>query len=64
MPKQKTHKGLAKRIRVSKNGKLKVSHCGRRHLFSGKSSTKRRHLRKANYLNGFQEKYIEVLHNE
>ncbi|NUM34153.1 MAG: 50S ribosomal protein L35 [Candidatus Brocadiae bacterium] len=58
MPKMKTHKGIAKRVRVSKNGKVLRNRVGRRHLMSHKSSKVRRRLRKvtkvnANYANTF-----------
>jgi len=45
MPKIKTHKGLAKRIKVTKNGKLLRRSARISHLQTNKSkSTKRRHL--------------------
>lgn len=47
MPKQKTHKGTKKRFRTTKNGKVKRWKAGVRHLLSGKSSRRRRQLRKA-----------------
>jgi large subunit ribosomal protein L35 len=46
MPKAKTNKGLKKRVRVTKTGKVKISRAGRGHLLSKKSSKRRRHLRK------------------
>ena len=46
MPKQKTHKGLAKRIKITGTGKVLRSKAGSGHLMSGKSSKVRRHLRK------------------
>ena len=46
MPKAKTNKGLVKRVRVSKTGKVKIGRAGRGHLLSKKSSKRRRHLRK------------------
>lgn len=46
MPKAKTNKGLVKRVRVTKTGKVKISRAGRGHLLSKKSSKRRRHLRK------------------
>ena len=45
MPKQKTHKGISKRTRVTRNGKVMRNHSGRRHLMSSKSSKARRQLR-------------------
>ena len=46
MPKQKTHKGIAKRIRVTSTGKLVRSKAGRRHLLAHKSSKRKRALRR------------------
>jgi len=46
MPKLKTHKGIAKRVRVTRNGKVLASRPGRRHLMSGKPSKRRRQLRR------------------
>jgi len=45
MPKQKTNKAARKRIRVSKNGKLKRGRPGRRHLLSVKTTKRKRKLR-------------------
>lgn len=46
MPKQKTRKGLAKRIRVTRTGKIVRGKAGRRHLLSNKSGKQKRQLRK------------------
>jgi large subunit ribosomal protein L35 len=45
MPKLKTHKGLAKRIKVTGRGKLKHRRPGASHLMSVKNAKRRRHLR-------------------
>ena len=37
--KQKTHKGTAKRIKISGSGKLRREQAGKRHLNEGLSST-------------------------
>jgi large subunit ribosomal protein L35 len=39
MPKQKTHKGAAKRFRITKNGKLMRMKVGRSHLRRNKSAS-------------------------
>lgn len=44
MPKQKTHKGLAKRVKVTARGKVKRHRCGGSHLMSGKSAKRRRKI--------------------
>jgi large subunit ribosomal protein L35 len=46
MPKMKTRKGLAKRVRVTRNGKVVRNRAGKRHLLSGKSGKRKRALRK------------------
>jgi large subunit ribosomal protein L35 len=46
MPKLKTNKGAAKRLRVTKSGRLKRGSPGRRHLLRTKSSKRLRRLRK------------------
>ena len=44
MPKQKTHKGTAKRVRVTGSGKLVREHTNNQHKFEHKSSTRKRRL--------------------
>jgi large subunit ribosomal protein L35 len=44
MPKNKTHKGTAKRIRVTGSGKLRREQAGRRHLLEKKTSRLTRRL--------------------
>lgn len=44
MPKQKTHKGLAKRVKITPSGKLKHKRCGGSHLMSSKNAKRRRHI--------------------
>jgi len=47
MSKQKTHKGLAKRVKVTGRGKVKRKRAGAGHLMSSKSGNRCRNLRKA-----------------
>jgi large subunit ribosomal protein L35 len=42
MPKQKTHKGLKKRVKITATGKIKHKRAGAGHLMSGKSAKRRR----------------------
>lgn len=49
MPKIKTHSGAKKRFTVTKNGKLKHAHVGRRHILNKKSTKRLRHLRKEGF---------------
>ena len=44
MPKNKTHKGTAKRIRVTGTGKLVGEHQNNQHKFEHKSGTRKRRL--------------------
>ena len=47
MPKQKTHKGLSKRIKVTASGKIKHKRSGGGHLMSGKNAKRRRKIGKS-----------------
>ena len=44
MPKQKTHSGAKKRIKVTGSGKLLREHAGKRHMLERKSSKLTRRL--------------------
>jgi large subunit ribosomal protein L35 len=44
MPKMKTHRGAAKRFRVTGRGKLVRRHAYDSHLFTHKSAKRKRHL--------------------
>ena len=62
MPKQKTHKGLTKRIKVTARGKVKYRMPGNSHLSSHKSGNRVRHLRKHAVLEGpVADRIIEAL---
>lgn len=63
MYKLKTHKSVAKRVRVSKNGKVLRNRVGRRHLLSHKSSKVRRRLRKKTLVHGnYAKTFLSILH--
>jgi len=47
MPKQKTHKGLAKRVKVTARGKIKRQRAGSGHLMSHKSGNRCRFIGKS-----------------
>lgn len=60
--KLKTKKSLAKRVRLSKGGKIKRQKAGRGHLMSGKGGKRVRHLRKPGYVEGkIAENYLKLL---
>jgi large subunit ribosomal protein L35 len=44
MPKLKTHKGAAKRFRITATGKIKRGHSHARHILTKKSNKRKRHL--------------------
>jgi large subunit ribosomal protein L35 len=44
MPKQKTHKGLKKRVKVTASGKVKHKRSCGGHLMSSKNAKRRRHV--------------------
>jgi len=51
MGKFKPHKGLLKRIRITKSGRIKGRVANGSHLGSGKSATRLRDMRKPQFLN-------------
>ncbi len=63
MPKLKSHKASLKRIKVTATGKVLVYPTGGRHMMSGKSSKKRRHIRRARPLKGMDRMHtMKALH--
>ena len=47
MPKLKSHRGMSKRMRLLKSGKVKRTKANAGHLMSGKSSKRKRAIRKS-----------------
>lgn len=45
MPKMKTHRGAAKRFRLTGKGQVKRAQAHRRHILTKKSTKRKRHLR-------------------
>jgi large subunit ribosomal protein L35 len=45
MPKIKTHRGAAKRLKVTGSGKFKMTKSFRRHILTSKTSKRKRQLR-------------------
>lgn len=45
MPKLKTHSGTKDRVKVSKNGKVRVGHPNRNHFLMKKSGSRKRSLK-------------------
>jgi large subunit ribosomal protein L35 len=61
MPKIKTHKGLSKRFKVTKGGKIKRSKAGRGHLLAHKSRRRKRYLKKPDLVAKADKKAIITL---
>lgn len=47
MPKMKTHRGAAKRFKVTGSGKIKKNNAYKRHILEKKSAKRKRNLRHA-----------------
>lgn len=62
MPKLKTNRSVAKRVRVTKTGKILRNKQGRRHLLSHKTSKTKRGLRRVVLVDRIQAKdYREAI---
>lgn len=58
MPKQKTHKGMSKRFKVTASGKAKHRKAFRGHILGKKSGARKRHLRQDGVVVGAEAKHI------
>lgn len=63
MPKQKTHRGAAKRFKVSAGGKVLRRHSMRSHILTKKTTKRKRHLRKGTRVSPAFENTIKKLLN-
>jgi large subunit ribosomal protein L35 len=61
MPKMKTKRGAAKRLRKTASGKLKRSRGWKRHKLEGKAPGRRRRLRKATLIAKADEKRLRAI---
>jgi len=61
MPKMKTHRGAAKRFRITANGKVKRGKAYRSHILTKKSSKRKRNLRKIAYASPADENNLKKL---
>lgn len=59
MPKLKTRKSIAKRVKRTGSGKYKFSRPGRRHLMTGKGGKRKRQLKKDGNLSAGHDKRIQ-----
>ena len=60
MPKQKTHKGMRKRFKVTGTGKIKHKSAFRGHILSSKSAKRKRGLRNDNVVVGTEAAIIRM----
>lgn len=61
MPKVKTHRGAAKRFKVTGSGKVKFKRNGLRHILTSKSSKRKRALRRPDILTGADANNVKKL---
>jgi large subunit ribosomal protein L35 len=61
MPKQKGHKSLKKRIKITATGKIKHKRAGGGHLMSGKNAKRRRRIATAAVLKSVEAKKIKAV---
>ena len=61
MPKMKTHRGAAKRFKLTGTGKIKRAKAFKSHILTKKSSKTKRNLRKTGYVSTTQEKVMKKL---
>jgi large subunit ribosomal protein L35 len=61
MPKMKTNKGIKKRFKISKGGKVQFRSAGKSHLLTSKSRKRKRKLRTDKVLGGSMAKNIKKL---
>lgn len=61
MPKMKTHRGAAKRFRVTKSGLIKRGKAYKSHILNKKSTKRKRNLRKGTYISAAEQKNVREL---
>lgn len=61
MPKMKTHRGAAKRFKVTGTGKVKRSKAYKSHILEKKSSKRKRNLRQSGLVSPAEAKNIKKL---
>ena len=59
MPKMKTHRGAAKRFKVTGSGKIKRNNAFKSHLLESKTAKRKRNLRKADIVSHGDERRVK-----
>ena len=60
MPKQKIHKGLSKRIKITASGKVRYRRSGGSHLMSDKNAKRRRRIGRSAIMSGSKTEAIKM----
>jgi len=60
MPKQKTHKGLSKRVKITATGKVRRKRSCGSHLMSGKNAKRRRRTGSSAIMTGAVAKTVKI----
>jgi len=60
MPKQKTHKGLTKRVKITATSRLKRNRSCGSHLMSGKNAKRRRRIGGSAIITGSTARTIKI----
>ncbi|MDI3540475.1 50S ribosomal protein L35 [Koleobacter methoxysyntrophicus] len=61
MPKMKTHRGAAKRFKITKNGKIKRAKAYKSHILTKKDAKRKRGLKKPGLVSPADKKRIKEL---
>lgn len=61
MPKMKTKRGAAKRLKVTKSGRIKHAKANRRHILTKKAQKRKRQLRGSEFLQTGDAKLVARL---
>ena len=61
MPKQKTHRGAAKRLSLTKTGKIKRAKAYRNHIMASKTPKQKRNLRKGGLVDKTEVRKMKIL---
>ena len=61
MPKQKTHRGAAKRLSVTKSGLIKRAKAYKSHILNKKTTKRKRNLRKPGFVAASEVKVVRKL---
>ena len=61
MPKMKTHKGAAKRFKLTKKGKVKYKKAGLRHCLEHKQKSTKKKLSKPGYLKECDARHVREM---